>query len=98
MIASLRGLFYAEESWKSCSTQAGKYMYISLLTRKHYLYAKTRNNPHLLIFFFLCFYSIRSKLCFPRVQYEACIIHTFPVLGKIRCITVSSPKIRHIKK
>ena len=37
MIASLRGLFYAEESWKSCSTQAGKYMYISLLTLKHYL-------------------------------------------------------------
>ena len=37
MITNLRGLFYAEESWKSCSMQAGKYMYISLLTLKHYL-------------------------------------------------------------
>ena len=42
------------------------------------------------------FCSMHSKLCFPRVQYEACLIHTFPVtvLGNSRCVILHLYKIQ----
>ena len=45
-------------------------------------------------FFMSC--SMHSKLCFPRVQYEACLFHTFPVtvLGNSRCVILHLYKIQ----